>query len=322
MLLWVNRLGVRIPTPRGPLNPVEDVSFILERGETLGLVGESGCGKTVLCRALLGLLPTAATLSKDAEIIFDGQALNLLPDRTLNRIRGREIAMIFQDPMTALNPVMSVGRQIAEPLVHHFGMPRDESMAKAIRLMASVGIPNPDHRARQYPHQLSGGLRQRAAIAMALACEPKLLIADEPTTALDATIQADILDLLNDLQGEKHMAMILVTHDLGMAAGRTRNIAVMYAGKIVETATTGELLANMRMPYTRALFDAIPRLENPTHTVLNTIDGQPPNLIDPPTGCRFAPRCWRASAKCRVEAPLLLPDDPAAHRTACWHPLA
>ncbi len=322
MLLRVNRLGVRLPTPRGPLSPVDDVSFILEKGETLGLVGESGCGKTVLCRALLGLLPSAATLSNDAEIIFDGQYLNRLPDRGLNRIRGREVAMIFQDPMTALNPVMSVGRQVAEPLVHHFGIPAKEAMGKAIRLMASAGIPNPDQRARQYPHQLSGGLRQRAAIAMALACGPKLLIADEPTTALDATIQADILDLLNDLQGEKHMAMILVTHDLGMAAGRTRNIAVMYAGKIVETATTCELFANMRMPYTRALFDAIPRLENPTHTVLKTIDGQPPDLIDPPTGCRFAPRCWRATPKCRAEAPLLLPDDPAAHRTACWHPLA
>lgn len=317
----VNRLRVRIPTDRGPVCPVDGVSFTLERGKTLGLVGESGCGKTVLCRAILGLLPKGTMLSKDAEIIFDGQLLNRLPERGLNKIRGREVAMIFQDPMTALNPVMTVGRQLSEPLVHHLGMTAKDAKRKATQLMAATGIPNAEQRARLYPHQLSGGLRQRIAIAMALACEPRLLIADEPTTALDATIQADILDLLSFLHNEKRMAMILITHDLRMAAARTQNIAVMYAGKIVETATTGELFANMRMPYTRALFNAIPRIGNPTHRVLKTIVGQPPNPIDPPQGCRFSPRCLYASLKCKAEEPPLLPEDPLAHRTACWHPL-
>lgn len=320
-LLTVDHLEVIIPTPRGPVHAVDDVSFALERGKTLGLVGESGCGKSMLCRAILGLLPREALLAPHALIRFDGQILNRLPERALSKIRGRDIAMVFQDPMTSLNPVMKIGRQVAEPLVHHMGMKSGEALDNAVELMRSVGIANPEQRLRQYPHQLSGGLRQRVAIATSIACEPKLLIADEPTTALDVTVQAEILDLLDHLRSAKQMAMILVTHDLGVAAGRTQSIAVMYGGKIVETAATPALFAGMRVPYTRALFDSIPRLQNPPHTMLATIEGQPPNLIDPPGGCRFAPRCARAQNRCFDEQPPLLPQDPHSHRIACWFPL-
>lgn len=320
MLLEVKKLKVTIPMALGMVRAIDNVDLRLEEGESLGIVGESGCGKTMLCRSVMGLIPQDAIISDDSRIHFNGRILNRLSRKEMVKLRGREIAMIFQNPMTALNPVMTVGRQVAEPLVHHLGMKHKSAREKAVELMASVGIPNPARKSRRYPHQLSGGLRQRAVIAMALACEPKLLIADEPTTALDVTVQAEILNLLNRLQKEKRMAMVLVTHDLGVAA-KTQNIAVMYGGKIVETAPTEKLFSHMRMPYTQALFESIPKIDHPPHTFLKAIKGQPPNLIQPPKGCRFAPRCFRAKHRCRIQEPPLSPVDTHIHQAACWFPL-
>lgn len=320
-LLAVENLGLRIPTERGVVGAVDGVSFRLEKGKTLAIVGESGCGKSMLCRALLKLLPGKAFIPEDSRIRFNGQNLERLPEKAFNKIRGREIAMVFQDPMSSLNPVMKVGKQIAESLVHHLKVKRGQAMDKAVELLKSVGVPGPEQRAGQYPHQLSGGLRQRVAIAIALACEPKLLIADEPTTALDVTVQAEILDLLARARDERNMAMILVTHDLGVAARTADEIAVMYAGRIVEQAPAAELFHKMRMPYTRALMDSIPLLENPPHTHLESINGRPPNLINPPAGCRFAPRCPYTESRCRAEAPALANGHKPGHYFACWHPV-
>ena len=319
-LLAVENLRTHFHTERGVVRAIDGVSFTLDRGRTLGVVGESGSGKTVLVRTLLGLLPSTAHVGENAKVLFDGRALDIRCEKALRRVRGRHIAMVFQDPMTSLNPVMTVGAQIMESLRYHLGMGRGAARERAVALIESVGIPMPARRVDQYPHQLSGGLRQRIAIAIALACEPKLLIADEPTTALDVTIQAEILDLLARQQAERHMAMILITHDLGVVAGRTDDIAVMYAGKIVERAPTARLFTAMRMPYTRALMDSIPRLEAPPNTPLKTIGGRPPDLIDPPEGCRFAPRCARAEDQChRAEPPL--DGAEAGHQFACWRPL-
>ena len=320
-LLIVESLKTYLPTDRGLVRAVDGVSFTLDRGKTLGLVGESGSGKSMLCRTILGLLPCAAVVSRDASIRFDGREISQLPEKGLNRLRGLEIAMIMQDPMSSLNPTMTVGNQIAESLIYHLGMKRKPARGRAIELLKSVGIPMPERRVDQYPHQLSGGLRQRVAIAIALACEPKLLIADEPTTALDVTVQAEVLDLLQHLQEERNMAMILITHDLGVVAGRTHKIEVMYAGKIVEQAQTSEFFSDMRMPYTRALMDSIPRLADPPHTRLSTIAGQPPDLIDPLQGCRFAPRCPMAGKRCLVEDPPFEAHDRGDHMFACWYPV-
>ncbi len=320
-LLSIDQLQVLIPTPRGAVHAVDNVSFSLEKGKTLGLVGESGCGKSILCRSITGLLPKGAVVSNHSKIVFKDQILNQLSNHALNKIRGREIAMVFQDPMTALNPVMTIGRQMAESLVHHMGMNLKNALEKSVELMAAAGIPKPLMRLKQYPHQLSGGLRQRVVIAMALSCNPKLLIADEPTTALDVTVQAGILDLLDQLRREKNMAIILITHDLGVAAARCQEIAVMYAGKLVETASAKALFSHMKMPYTRALFDSLPRLENPVHSTLKTIDGQPPSLICPPGGCRFAPRCPSSASLCYEKEPPLSSKDNSPHRSACWYPL-
>ncbi len=320
-LLAVKNLGLRIPTERGVVGAVDGVSFTLDRGRTLAVVGESGCGKSMLCRTLLKLLPGKAFIPDDTSIKFNGKNIERLPEKEFNKIRGKEIAMIFQDPMSSLNPVMKVGKQIAETLVHHLKVKRKPAMEKAVELLKSVGVPSPEQRIGQYPHQLSGGQRQRVAIAIALACEPKLLIADEPTTALDVTVQAEILDLLARASAERNMAMILITHDLGVAACRADEIAVMYAGRIVERAPAAELFHNMRMPYTRALMDSIPLLENPPHTPLESIDGQPPNLISPPIGCRFSPRCLYSKNGCREEAPALTNGYKPGHYFACWHPV-
>lgn len=317
----MDQLRVYIPTARGVVHAVDGVSFSLERGKTLGIVGESGCGKSILCKSIPGLLPKGTLVSKDSKIVFNGRQLNRCTNRELNKIRGRDIAMIFQDPMTALNPVMTIGRQIAEPLMHHLGMTYKDALKQAVELMASTGIAKPETRLSQYPHQLSGGLRQRVVIAMALSCNPKLLIADEPTTALDVTVQAEILDLLNHFRKVKNMAMILITHDLGLAAARCQDIAVMYAGKFVETAPANSLFSRIKMPYTRALFDSLPQMENPVHTTLNTINGQPPNLILPLKGCCFAPRCAYGTKKCYEKTPILYPKNSKTHRWACWHPL-
>jgi oligopeptide/dipeptide ABC transporter ATP-binding protein len=321
-LLEVRDLTVHFRTPRGTLRAVDGVSFRLEPGQMLGLVGESGSGKTVLSRALIGLTPRRAVEKIAGEISYLGRDLRGLGESELRKVRGREIAMVFQDPMTALNPVMKVGTQIGESLRYHLGMTRSAARRRAIELLDRVGIPSPARRVSDYPHQLSGGMRQRVVIAIALSCQPKLLIADEPTTALDVTVQAQILDLLQELQREQHMAVILVSHDLEVVGGRADHIAVMYAGRIVEHAPAHALFDATRMPYTEALLRSVPHLEAPSHTRLETIPGRPPSLVTPVVGCRFEPRCNRAASRCREAEPSLVaePADPE-HTYRCWYPI-
>lgn len=322
LLLKVTDLKTSFATPRGRVRAVDGVSLELARGETLGIVGESGSGKTVLSRSIMSLLPRRTT-TQSGSIIFDGTEIVGADDKTLRTLWGAKIAMVFQDPMTSLNPVVRIERQITESLRLHTSMDKAEAKATAIALLGQVGIPSPIERVRSYPHQLSGGMRQRVTIAIALACSPRLLLADEPTTGLDVTVQAQILDLLSTLQAERHMAVILVTHDLGVVATRTDKIAVMYAGRIVETTSTKRLFADMAMPYTKALLNSTPRISNPSHTRLIAIDGRPPDLINPLPGCAFAPRCDRATDQCRAAIPPLrpAPNDPN-HLFACWNPLA
>ncbi len=319
-LLEVENLRTHFRTPRGLVKAVDGVSLTLERGRTLGLVGESGSGKSVLSRSIMRLFPKRNVVSS-GKVLFEGRDLTELDDKELRALWGTEMSMVFQDPMTSLNPVMKIGKQLTEGLRKRLGMDRDEAEATAVQLLRSVQIPEPAQRLDEYRHQLSGGMRQRVTIAMALACGPKLLFADEATTALDVTVQAQILNLLQDLQEERDMGMILVTHDLGVVAGRTHDIAVMYAGKIVEKAPTATLFANMRMPYTEALLQSIPKLENPSHTKLRAIGGRPPDLIDPPKGCNFSPRCPYAQERCREEEPPLQAADEAGHSYACWFPV-
>ncbi|HLG48720.1 MAG TPA: ABC transporter ATP-binding protein [Reyranella sp.] len=318
-LLSIEAVSVSLPTPRGLLHAVDGVDLAVEAGRTLGVVGESGCGKTMLSRAILQLLPKSATLK--GRVMFNGRDLARLPAEELRRLRGPELAVIFQDPMTSLNPVLTIGTQIVETLQVHLGLDAANAARRATELLAEVGIPAPGQRLRQYPHQLSGGMRQRVAIAIALSCEPKLLIADEPTTALDVTVQAQILDLLAREQKRRHMAMILITHDLGVVAGRTDEVAVMYAGRVVERAPTPRLFRHMRMPYTEALLAAIPKLDSAPHTPLPAIGGRPPDPTRPLPGCSFAPRCKYADDVCEHTKPAL--DDPegAGALFACWHPL-
>jgi len=323
--LEVENLSVKIHTTHNVIQAVNKVSFKLHEGKTLAIVGESGSGKSILCKSILRLLPKSAIVPQESRILFNGyDDLSLLSQKEFNKIRGREIAMIFQDPMSSLNPVMKVGKQIAESLLYHMGMKRKQARKKVIELMKSVGILMPEQLFEQFPHQLSGGICQRVAIAIALSCNPKLLIADEPTTALDVTVQAEILDLLAFRQSQKMMSMILITHDLGVAMGRADEIAVMYAGKIVEQAPVEKLFTNIRMPYTRDLMRSIPRLDNPPHTILACIDGQPPDLANPAKGCCFAPRCSSAQDKCFKAEPLLIPDLKSElnkdHLFACWYP--
>jgi peptide/nickel transport system ATP-binding protein len=318
-LLSIEGVSVSLPTPRGLLRAVDGVDLALPAGRTLGVVGESGCGKTMLSRAILQLLPKRATLK--GRVMFNGRDLASLPPEELRRLRGPELAVVFQDPMTSLNPVLTIGTQIIETLQAHLGLDTANATRRATELLAEVGIPAPGQRLRQYPHQLSGGMRQRVAIAIALSCEPKLLIADEPTTALDVTVQAQILDLLAREQQRRHMAMILITHDLGVVAGRTDEVAVMYAGRVVERAPTPRLFRHMRMPYTEALLAAIPKLDSAPHTPLPAIGGRPPDPTRPLPGCSFAPRCKYADSVCEHTKPTL--DDPegAGALFACWHPL-
>jgi len=318
-LLSIEGVSVSLPTPRGALRAVDNVDLSLEAGRTLGIVGESGCGKTMLSRAVLQLLPKSARLS--GRVMFAGRNLASLAPEALRRMRGPELAVVFQDPMTSLNPVLTIGTQIVETLQAHLGMEAPEAARRGIELLAAVSIPAPEQRTRQYPHQLSGGMRQRVAIAVALSCEPKLLIADEPTTALDVTVQAQILDLLAREQQRRHMAMILITHDLGVVAGRTDEVAVMYAGRVVERAPTRTLFANMRMPYTAALLAAIPRLDAPPHTRLPAIVGRPPDPTRPLQGCSFSPRCRYADSRCEESKPPLADPERAGALYACWNPL-
>ncbi|WP_417513300.1 ABC transporter ATP-binding protein [Minwuia sp.] len=320
-LLSLQNVAVHFDTPQGRLRAVDGVDLELGHGRTLGIVGESGSGKSVLSRTIMGLWPSNAHLGTSSRIMLEGQDLLSLPEKQLRRIRGPEISMIFQDPMTSLNPVMTIGRQISEAPIRHLGKSKAEARDLTIELLTAVGIPQPEERIRAYPHQLSGGMRQRVAIAMALACQPKLLIADEPTTALDVTVQAEILDLLARQTRERQMALILITHDLGVVAGRTDDVAVMYAGRVVERGSTRQLFGDMRMPYTEALLKSIPRLDDPPHKVLNTVGGRPPNLVAPSAGCRFAPRCPYADAGCEAAEPSLEQAADPGHQFACFKPL-
>jgi peptide/nickel transport system ATP-binding protein len=319
-LLAIEGVSVELATPRGPLRAVDGVSLTIAAGRTLGIVGESGSGKTMLSRAIARLLPRPARLS--GRVLFDGQNLAELEGEALRRLRGRALAFVFQDPMTSLNPVLSIGAQIIETVREHLGLDTPAAVRRAIELLTSVGIPSPEQRLAQYPHQFSGGMRQRVAIAIALSCEPKLLIADEPTTALDVTVQAQILDLLAREQRRRRMGLILITHDLAVVAGHSDEVAVMYGGRVVERAPTAALFRAMRMPYTQALIAAIPKLEAPPHTPLKAIAGLPPDPLRLGPGCAFAPRCSYASAQCREQRPHLTAAGNEDHQFACWHPLA
>jgi peptide/nickel transport system ATP-binding protein len=318
-LLEVTGLRTEIRTRSATVQAVRDVSFSIAPGETVGLVGESGCGKSMTGMSLMRLLPPGGRIASGS-VKLDGSELTTLSESDIRRIRGNNVAMIFQDPMTSLNPTMTVGEQIAEPAIIHRGLSQKDALKRAVEVLDLVGMPKPAERLRAYPHQLSGGLRQRVVIATALVCEPQLLIADEPTTALDVTIQGQILTLLDRLKDELHMSMLLITHDLGVIAGRADRVMVMYAGQIVESSDTGPLFASMRHPYTQALFEAMPPLVTDRAKVLYSIPGMPPSLVSPLPGCSFAPRCRYAKDECAAENPPLAGDDPA-HPYACFFPV-
>jgi len=317
-LLDVEDLRVTFPGRGREVHAVDGVSYRVYAGQTLAIVGESGSGKTVSCRAVMGLLPPGALITGSAR--FPGRQLIGLSDDQLREHRGANIAMVFQDPARSLNPTMRVGAQIAEAVRAHQDVSKAQAKAQAVDLLRLVHIPLPERRSVEYPHQLSGGMRQRVMIAIALACRPRLLIADEATTALDVTTQAQIMDLLLELQAELGMALMLISHDLGLAGAYADEVIVMYAGRIVEQAPAARLFSRVRMPYTQALFEAIPRLERPAHAPLPVIGGRPPDASDLPPGCSFAPRCRRAADDCRAAAPPL-DEHEAGHRWACWHPV-
>jgi peptide/nickel transport system ATP-binding protein len=318
-LLDVNDVKTFFKTPRGLVHAVDGVSLTLERGKTLGIVGESGSGKSVLSRSIMGLLPS--NVERYGSIKFEGREIGESGTDVMRSYWGTQMSMVFQDPMTSLNPVMKIGKQITEPLRFHLDVSRDYAEDTALALLQSVGIPEAERRLSEYPHQLSGGMRQRVMIAIALACGPKLLFADEPTTALDVTVQAQILDLLHKQQSERFMAMVLVTHDLGVVAGRAESTAVMYAGRVVEFAPTRELFSTTRHPYTEALLKSIPKLSQPSHTRLEAITGRPPDLVDPPVGCKFAARCPYAQSRCLEEEPELTEPESAGHAFRCFYPV-
>lgn len=324
-ILDVENLQVSFHTYAGEVKSVRGVDFHLDKGETLAIVGESGCGKTVTSKAIMRLLPEPmpAEIKKDSKIIFDGKNILDMNEKELRKLRGSDISMIFQDPMTSLNPTMTVGKQIAESLIIHRGMNKAEAMKEAIRMLDLVNIPNADKRAHQYPHEFSGGMRQRAMIAIALACNPKILIADEPTTALDVTIQAQIMELIGDLQKKLGTAVILITHDLGVVADTADRIQVMYAGQIIERGTVEEIFSNPQHPYTWALLQSVPRLDTKNKDTLYALNGTPPDLIKPPVGCPFAARCEYCMQICLEEMPEVtnVEND---HQVSCWlkHPMA
>ena len=316
-LLDVRNLRTWFYTQDGIVKAVNGISYTLREGEALGLVGESGCGKSVSAMSLMRLIPTPPGRIVEGEVWFDGRDLLKISDEEMRRIRGNDIAMVFQDPMTSLNPVLTVSRQITETLQLHLGMNGSSARARAIELLELVGIPAARSRVDDYPHQFSGGMRQRVMIAMALSCNPKLLIADEPTTALDVTIQAQILELIKQLQKELGMALILITHDLGVVAGIADRINVMYAGYIVESASADSLFAEPLHPYTLGLLRSIPRIDQPRKEKLIPIEGLPPDLIQPPPGCPFQPRCVYAVEQSIHANPTLELRAPG-HRVACW----
>ncbi len=325
LLLEVDDLRTVFHTPRGDVAAVDGVSLRLHAGETLGIVGESGSGKSILGRTVMGLVTAGPTTTVTGSVLLDGQDVHALNPRERRRLWGPKVAMVFQDPMTSLNPVKKIGVHLTEPLRLHQGLDRKAAREGAIELLTQVGIPEPARRMGQYPHELSGGMRQRVVIAMALSCNPELLIADEPTTALDVTVQKQILDLLARLSKQRHMAVILVSHDLGAVVGRTDRVAVMYAGRVAETTRTAEVFGEPLHPYSEALVASIPQLDAPPHTLLRAIEGRPPNMAAPPPGCRFAPRCAHAQDLCRTELPLLRDPrpvpGPVEHLAACHFPL-
>jgi oligopeptide/dipeptide ABC transporter ATP-binding protein len=318
-LLEVDGLEVAFGTDQGTVYAVNGISFSISAGETLGIVGESGCGKSVTSLALLGILPRSGRAT-GGSAQFGGRDLLQLSDRELRGIRGKEIAMIFQDPMTSLNPVLTIGTQIREALVTHFDMSSREADRRAAELLDQVGIPSAKSRLGNYPHQFSGGMRQRAMIAMALACEPKILIADEPTTALDVTIQAQILDLLQALVAEQGTALIMITHDLGVIAGMCERVHVMYAGTFVETGSADEIFASPRHPYTLGLLQSVPRLDVGRRQPLRPIPGQPRNMLSAPASCPFAPRCRYVLGTCNEALPALT-SVAGTHEAACFNPV-
>ena len=317
-LLEVQDLKLYFKVKAGKVRAVDGVSFGVKHGEKVGVVGESGCGKSVTALSIMRLIPQPPGEFAGGGVLFDGNDLLELPESAMRKIRGGQIGMIFQDPMTCLNPTMTVGKQIAEGLRIHLKLSDDQARKRAVALLEQVGIPAAAERVNSYPHQFSGGMRQRVMIAMALACNPKLLIADEPTTALDVTVQAQILELISGVCNEFGTAVIIITHDLGVVAGMTDRVVVMYAGKVVETAPTDELFANPRHPYTLGLLASVPRLDERRTSELRTIEGAPPDLLRPPPGCPFMPRCAFARAICRTMPPLDPIVGNAAHRKACW----
>ena len=318
-LLKVSNLQVEFKTGFGIARAVDGVDFELAAGETLGIVGESGCGKSTTALALTRLITSPPGKISSGSVVFEGKDILRLPAQAVRRLRGNRIGMIFQDPMTSLNPSLTIGRQICEPLELHKGMSRRNAMRRAAELLDHVGVSDVKRRLNEYPHKLSGGLRQRVMIATAIACNPRLLIADEPTTALDVTIQAQILDLLKGLVQESHSAIILITHDLGVVAGMTHRVSLMYAGQVVETATTVDLFENPRMPYAWGLLRAIPTLGD-RQKRLEPIAGQPPDLTTRAVGCRFAPRCPHRREMCTTEMPKLAQaaNATAGHLSRCW----
>ena len=316
-LLRVDGLRTRFLMRDSVVHAVNSLSYELAHGEALGIVGESGCGKSVSALSLMRLLPEPPAQIGANSIVFDGIDLLALPQDQMRSVRGRQIAMIFQDPMTSLNPVLTVGRQIAEALEEHLGLDGRTAINRAVELLELVGIPDARERVKQYPHQFSGGMRQRAMIAMAISCQPKLLIADEPTTALDVTIQAQILDIIRRLRREFGMALILITHDLGVVAGMCDRVAVMYAGYVVEQAPTDQIFGDPRHPYTIGLLRSVPRVDRVLERDLSSIEGTPPDLANLPLGCAFAPRCTHFGEHCKAEMPPLVEVSPG-HIVRCW----
>lgn len=317
MLLDVRDLKTSFFTAAGIVRAVDGVTYSVQPGETVALVGESGCGKSVSALSVMRLVPAPAGRIIGGQILFHGRDLLALDEESMRKIRGREIAMVFQEPMTSLNPVLSIARQLTEPLEIHLGLSPQQARQRAMELLVTVGIPNPERRLAQYPHQFSGGMRQRLMIAMALSCNPSLVLADEPTTALDVTIQAQILELMEDLSRRHGIALVLITHNLGAVARYADRVNVMYAGKMVEQGRARDVYADPRHPYTMGLLRSVPRLDEPRKVKLHPIDGQPPDLTHLPAGCAFAPRCRHAIARCQIEVPPLM-HVAADHLSACW----
>ncbi|MFP6653911.1 MAG: ABC transporter ATP-binding protein [Dehalococcoidia bacterium] len=316
-LLEVKDLATHFFTQDGVVKAVDGISYTLAEGEVLGVVGESGCGKSVHALSIMRLVANPPGRIVAGEILFEGENLLNMDDSEMRHIRGNRIAMVFQEPMTSLNPVLTIGRQLTETLELHQKMARREARTRAAELLQTVGIPDSESRLSDYPHQFSGGMRQRVMIAMALSCNPRLIIADEPTTALDVTIQAQILELMRDLAVEFGTAMVIITHNLGVVARYAHRVVVMYAGKIVETGTAHDIYRNPRHPYTIALLNSVPRLDATERVRLDAIEGLPPDLVDLPQGCSFAPRCKYAYERCTQETPALLETD-TNHTSACW----